>query len=660
MATKLSPEPSTLHALPDYESQPLETPPPSSALWRAVVAVLTPIASLKLTVALFLMAIFIVFAGTLAQTEKDIWLVMDDYFRMDLTSFRSALDSALAWIDFRIFFPRSFFPQMTPIPWGHGFYFPSGWLIGMVMFANLMAAHLIRFRVRGRGRPLLLGTLIVASGIALGWVVIAAGSRQTATQWQLFTDWPSLRILWLLVQCTAVSVVLLIGCALIFQRRAGIVVLHAGVGLMMVGELVVGVAAVEGQMSILENQTVNYVLDTRELELAFIDTSDAKEDDVVVIPQARLIPSRVIQDPQLPCDVEIVDFQLNSVRRPVAAGAPNPATAGRGLQEMAVAAVPISGTDTSSQSNRSAAYVRLLIKGTEQDLGVYLVGLEDWMSGGTESVSIDGKTYQMSLRYKHMYKPYSMHLIDVEQDVYMGTQTPRAYSSTLRLVDPTRNVDRTVKIWMNNPLRFAGETFYQTNYGRDANTGVEHTGLQVVSNLGWRIPYVSCMMLAVGMFGQFGLTLASFLRRVRGASTGGSLTRLDDPRAASGDPWQAPAPSGDSSPRSSARSWADSLVPLGVVVLCALWLLSKSYIPGPQVGQVDLNAFGRLPVMFEGRIKPIDTLARNSLRIISDREIVKDAQGATLPAIGWLLDVITDSPTAANHRVFRIQNLEVL
>ena len=29
---------------------------------------------------------------------------------------------------------------------------------------------------------------------------------------------------------------------------------------------------------------------------------------------------------------------------------------------------------------------------------------------------------------------------------------------------------------------------------------------------------------------------------------------------------------------------------------------------------MDLDAFGRLPIMFEGRIKPIDTLARNSLR----------------------------------------------
>ncbi len=92
----------------------------------------------------------------------------------------------------------------------------------------------------------------------------------------------------------------------------------------------------------------------------------------------------------------------------------------------------------------------------------------------------------------------------------MGTNTPKNYSSHLRLVDKSRNVDRTVKIWMNNPLRFAGETFYQSNYGRDAATRTEYTGLQVVTNTGWRIPYVSCMIVAVGMLAQFWVTLGRY------------------------------------------------------------------------------------------------------------------------------------------------------
>src|SRR5258708_10345270 len=89
----------------------------------------------------------------------------------------------------------------------------------------------------------------------------------------------------------------------------------------------------------------------------------------------------------------------------------------------------------------------------------------------------------------------------------------RNYSSDVRRVDPTRKVDRDVHIWMNNPLRFAGETFYQSSFYKDKETGVETTGLQVVSNTGWMIPYVSCMIVGVGMLFQFSVTLLRFLNR---------------------------------------------------------------------------------------------------------------------------------------------------
>ena len=54
-------------------------------------------ASLKIAVSLFAMAIFLVLAGTLAQVNKDIWEVVRDYFR-----------TPVAWIEWRVFFPKSF------------------------------------------------------------------------------------------------------------------------------------------------------------------------------------------------------------------------------------------------------------------------------------------------------------------------------------------------------------------------------------------------------------------------------------------------------------------------------------------------------------------------------------------------------------------------
>ena len=75
---------------------------------------------------------------------------------------------------------------------------------------------------------------------------------------------------------------------------------------------------------------------------------------------------------------------------------------------------------------------------------------------------------------------------------------------------------------------------------------------------------------------------------------------------------------------------------------------------------MDLDAFGRLPVVYEGRVKPFDTIARNALIKISDRAEFVDASGAKRPAIQWLLDVISESDAAGEHKVFRIYNLDLL
>ena len=202
---------------------------------------------------------------------------------------------------------------------------------------------------------------------------------------------------------------------------------------------------------------------------------------------------------------------------------------------------------------------------------------------------MDGKTYDVSLRYKHMYKPYSMHLVDVEQDVYMGTQTPESYSSHLRLVDPTRNVDRTVKIWMNNPLRFAGETFYQSNYGRDPRTGTEYTGLQVVTNTGWRIP-VRLLHDAwrSACWPSSGSRCDGYLRRRAEAARRDPAIRHGQVAQRRGNrrrPAETSPRPADSRLRRS-TSLAAWLVPLAVVVLSGLWLLSKAYTPAPRVGAI--------------------------------------------------------------------------
>ncbi len=122
------------------------------------------------------------------------------------------------------------------------------------------------------------------------------------------------------------------------------------------------------------------------------------------------------------------------------------------------------------------------------------------------------KTYQLGLKFHREVKPYWVQLEDVRRVDYSGTETPRDYSSFIRIVDTETGEDRKERVWMNNPLRYRGETFYQSNYTALPG-GKEMTGIQVVRNSGWLIPYVACSITALGMLAHFLGTLTRFLRR---------------------------------------------------------------------------------------------------------------------------------------------------
>ena len=68
---------------------------------------------------------------------------------------------------------------------------------------------------------------------------------------------------------------------------------------------------------------------------------------------------------------------------------------------------------------------------------------------------------------------------------------------------------RDVLIYMNQPLRYGGRTFYQASFGKGDTLSV----LQVVENPGWLLPYISCALVALGLVVHFLAMLFKFLAR---------------------------------------------------------------------------------------------------------------------------------------------------
>jgi ABC-type transport system involved in cytochrome c biogenesis permease subunit len=74
----------------------------------------------------------------------------------------------------------------------------------------------------------------------------------------------------------------------------------------------------------------------------------------------------------------------------------------------------------------------------------------------------------------------------------------------------------------------------------------------------------------------------------------------------------------------------------------------------------DLVRFGEIAVLVGGRVKPLDTVARNSLLIIHGKQELRLENGKRLSAMQWLTDVLFNASVADQYPVFIVQNADVL
>jgi hypothetical protein len=290
-------------------------------------------------------------------------------------------------------------------------------------------------------------------------------------------------------------------------RKTGIWITHAGLILLLVGQIVSGLVQQDFQMRLDEGETKNYSESTRLTELAVIDATDPDFDDVVAIPESMLADGTVVQSPKLPFRVVPRAYYPNSdlqLRSRVPGAPPSPANMGIGPQ---IAVTPIEVTYKQDERNTPTAFVELF--GTEGSLGIWAVSP---LLGMPQRVEVGNRTFKLIMRAQRHYEPYSVTLEKFSHDIYPGTDIPKNFSSKVRLNVPGGGAGREVLIYMNNPLRYAGLTYFQASYEGDHTTI-----LQVVKNPSWLVPYISCGAIALGLIIQFMIHLVAFAGKRRRA-----------------------------------------------------------------------------------------------------------------------------------------------
>jgi ResB-like family len=422
-----------------------------------VKRLLAPLTSLRLTVTLLALGIAVVFFGTLAQTEDGLYLAQARFFR-SWFSVWSPHDAGWKWIK-------------VPLP--------GGYLLGVALLVNLLAAHVARFK--------------------FGW------------------------------------------------KKTGILLSHAGIVLLLVGQLATDMFARESRMSFAEGEWRNYSEDFQKTELVFLsETGDPALNEVVAIPETRLTPGAEIRHERLPFIVRVKDWQANSepsFRAPMMKTTNAPQASNGIAQNFDFRPVP--ETHEMDRKNIPTALIELL--GADgKSLGSWAVS--DWAgepamaasaaaswSGqfGPElgqriygqltkpqTVESGGRKFTFELRPLRYYQPFSIKLLKATHEVYPGTITaanpegiPKNFKSRV-LVDHPANGRREVDIYMNSPLRYAGLTFFQYQMSpADVAANQGSSVLQVVKNPSWLTPYVGCGLVAVGLLVQFGIHLTGFIRK---------------------------------------------------------------------------------------------------------------------------------------------------
>lgn len=294
-------------------------------------------------------------------------------------------------------------------------------------------------------------------------------------------------------------------------RKLGIQLTHLGLIVMLAGGLATDLFSVSSYMRLKEGETKNYSEDSFRMELAVIDKSDPANEKVTAIPGEVLAKGGTIRNDALPFELVIRSYFLNSklgmIGQQGASSVPA-STNGTG-QRVSVSSLP--RATRMNERDVMSAVIEVIPSTSKQSLGTWLVS--DALAAA-QDIDIDGKKWAVQLRPARYYKPYSLTLLDFTHETYPGTQIPKNFSSKVDLVDPEIHDTRQVLIYMNHPLRYKGDTYYQSGFEPD-NSG---TVLQVVRNPGYQAPYIACIMVSIGLTFQFTYHLVGFARRRKPAS----------------------------------------------------------------------------------------------------------------------------------------------
>jgi cytochrome c-type biogenesis protein CcsB len=226
---------------------------------------------------------------------------------------------------------------------------------------------------------------------------------------------------------------------------------------------------------------------------------------------------------------------------------------------------------------------------------------------GERGSVIQYSDHQGNLLSSHQL-PFDVQLDQFVLDTYPGTMRPSGFMSRVRVTDHATGRTFPADIWMNHELHYRGFALFQSSYQQQG--GRQATVLSVSKDPGQNLVFTGYLTLIAGMV----IVLCTRIAQARDL----------------------------------VAAQAKSAAILGGKALLVL-LLAAGALAGRAASPAD--ALRPLPVLHDGRVMPLDTLARETVWKVTGRS-AWEGQDPAATFTAWLFD----PPSGANAPVIKVES----
>lgn len=146
-----------------------------------------------------------------------------------------------------------------------------------------------------------------------------------------------------------------------------------------------------------------------------------------------------------------------------------------------------------------------LIRGRERALEVIVRDQSFWVTNIQPiSLMIDSRKVELALTKETILLPFEFVLTEFKMDTDPGTNNPASFESFVKLFTSDGPEDH--HIFMNNPLKYQGFTFYQASYSQNPETGVYSSTLAANVDQGRFLKYLGSLFLVFGTAWHYQIT----------------------------------------------------------------------------------------------------------------------------------------------------------